>query len=269
MIKILEITSSKNKIIKEIKGLHKRKARWDSQLFIVEGIKIIEEAIRSKLDLKYIVYTEKLLEAEEAREFFDLIKDEKNLIKTTEAILKEISDTENPQGVLGLVSFEKRNLDQLFKEEGSFYLYLDELQDPGNMGTIIRSGDAFKLDGIIVGKGSVDPYNPKVVRSTMGSIFRVPLYFPQEDLEFLKRAKGEGFKLITSSLEGEDLGQLDLSSRSILVIGNEAKGAKKEIMDLSDLRTRIPMPGQAESLNAGVAASIIMYEAMKARNLEL
>lgn len=269
MIKILEITSSKNKIIKEIKGLHKRKSRWDRQLFIVEGIKIVEEAIFNEIDLKYIVYTEKLLDSEEGLRFFESIQDKKNLIKTTDGILKEIADTENPQGVIGLVSFKKRSIDHIFESGHSFFLYLDEVQDPGNMGTIIRSGDAFNLDGIIVGKGSVDPYNPKVVRSTMGSIFRVPLYFPQEDLGFLKLAKEKGIKLITTSLEGDQLDQLDFSGKFLIIIGNEAKGVKKEIVNLSDISSKIPMPGEAESLNAGVAASIMMYEAMKARNLEL
>lgn len=261
---MMEITSSKNPLIKEIKSLYKRKDRWSNRLFIIEGIKIIEESIENNIDLKYIVYTDKLLSTEEGKTFFEKIKYYRGLVCVTESLFKEISDTENPQGVIGICSFEKRDIEEVYNMKNPSLLYLDEVQDPGNMGTIIRSCDAFNLDGIILGKGSVDPYNPKVVRATMGSIFRVPLYICEDSISTLLKLRENNINLLATSLEGSlPIYQIDYKEGFVLIIGNESKGVNNNILSLSNKLIKIPMPGGAESLNAGVAASIIMYEAMK------
>ena len=263
---MLQITSSKNQIIKEVKNLYKRKDRWKEQLFIIEGIKIIEEALLNNVGLKYILITDKLQSTAEGSSFYERIKYNKNLVHITENVFKEICDTENPQGIIAIAEFQISNLEDLINKDNPAIIFLDGLQDPGNLGTIIRTCDAFNLDGIILGEGSVDPYNPKVVRATMGSIFRVPLVVSHNSLETLSKLQENEIKILSTSLEA-DLPIYDIKYREgfALVIGNESKGVDVQILNISDQLIKIPMPGSAESLNAGVAASIIMYEAMKGK----
>ena len=264
---MIEITSMKNPMIKEIKSLYRKKERIKSRTFIIEGIKIIEEAIENSYPIKEIVYTDKLLTSKDGPEFFETIKNIKDLIYVSENVFKEISDTENPQGVLAIARFSFSDLDKLKEKESPSLIFLDRLQDPGNMGTIIRSADAFNIDGIIITDGSVDPYNPKVVRATMGSIFRLPIYYIEDSLRGLNILKDHGIKVYSTSLEESlPIYEVDYNNGFILVIGNESTGVSDEIYSLSDKLIRIPMPGKAESLNAGVAASIVMYEAMKQRS---
>ena len=157
-------------------------------------------------------------------------------------------------------------LSGIFNSVKPALIFLDGVQDPGNMGTIIRTCDAFNLDGIIIGPGSVDPYNPKVVRATMGSIFRVPLYISNDSLETIADLSQGGLNIFSTSLEGSIPSyDIDYKEGFVLVIGNESNGVQDPIIKKSDKLIKIPMPGFAESLNAGVAASIIMYEAMKSK----
>lgn len=264
MNRLIEISSSKNPIIKEIKNLYRRRDRWENQLFIMEGIKLIDEAILNNVNLKYIIYTNKLLLSDEGNIFFNRINDYHNLINVTDNLFKEVSDTDNPQGVLAVGSFTLNAFADLVTDPKPALIFLDNLQDPGNMGTIIRSADAFGLDGIILGEGCVDPYNPKVIRATMGSIFRVPLYFVKDNLGSLIQLKGCNYNIYSTSLEGSISNyDADYYKSFVIIIGNESKGVDSKIINLSDLLIKIPMPGKAESLNAGVAASIVMYEAMK------
>lgn len=262
---MMEISSSKNPLIKEIKTLLRKKSRWEKSLFILEGIKLIEEAMDNKLEIKNILYTEKLLTYGDGIDLFNRIKDLGKTVKVTESLFNEISNMENSQGVIASGYFNVASLD-LSKGNNRFFLFLDGLQDPGNMGTIIRSADAFSIDGIIIGEGCVDAYNPKVVRSTMGSIFRVPLYFINNNIETLDLLKDKGFKIYATSLEGSVANyDIDYKEDFVIVIGSESQGVKDNILQISDKKIKIPMPGNAESLNAGVAASIIMYEGMKLR----
>lgn len=259
------VSSSKNPIIKEVKSLYKKKDRWTSKLYIIEGIKLVSESINFGMDIKYIIYTDSFLNINEGTSLYNEMCGRDNLVNVPENLFKEICDTENSQGIIAVVSFNLKNKEELLNKENSFLLYLDEIQDPGNLGTIIRSADAFEADGVLLGKGCVDPYNPKVVRATMGSVFRVPLYFI-EDNEFLVELKNKEYKIYATSLEGSVPNyEITYKDNFVIAIGNESRGVKKEIINLSDALIKIPMPGLAESLNAGVAASIIMYEAMKQR----
>ncbi len=261
---MIKITSVKNPLIKEIKSLYRKKERKKAGLFIVEGIKIIEEMIDRDYSFKNIIYTDSLLDSKEGKTVFSSLENEGRLINVSESVFKEISDTENPQGILGLAYINTHNIEELDIDRNRFLLYLDGVQDPGNMGTIIRTADAFNIDGIILRDGCVDPYNPKVVRATMGSIFRVPIYFESSGIEEIENLKSLGMKIYSTSLEDSlDINKVNFKANSIVVIGNESKGVSREIYDLSDSLIKIPMPGDSESLNAGVAASIIMYEAMK------
>lgn len=263
---MLEITSSKNPIIKEIKSLSRRKNRWTEGLFIIEGIKIIQEAIRSSQPIRHIFFSEALLEVDGGKAFFKEIKDIQSTIKLSKTVFSGITDLENPQGVLAIVEFKEREIEDVFNINQPSIIFLDGLNDPGNLGTIIRTADAFNIDGIVLGEKSVDPYNSKVVRSTMGSIFRVPLYNCRDNRSFFNTIIEQNLNIITTSLSGNSLNREYFQEGFVAVIGNEANGVSKEILELSTKEVKIPMPGGAESLNAGVAASIIMYEAMRSRD---
>lgn len=263
---MFEITSLKNPLIKEIKSLYRKKERIKNSSFIIEGIKIIQEAINYEYPIRNIIYTDRLLNTKDGMEFYESIIGLDNITYVPDNIFKEISDTENPQGILAIARFEYKTIEQIHKKEKLFLLLLDGLQDPGNMGTIIRTADAFNIDGIIITSGSVDPYNPKVVRATMGSIFRVPLYYTSDGLSELTSLRDKNIKIYSTSLEGSiPIYNANFKESIVLIVGNESKGVSDDYYSLSDKLIKIPMPGNAESLNAGVAASIIMYEVMKQR----
>jgi TrmH family RNA methyltransferase len=263
---MLYISSSKNPLIKSIKGLYRKKDRWSNKLYIIEGIKLINEAIDHGEDIIYIICNQKFIESEEGSIFYNKLAKIENLIYVSDNLFKEICDTENSQGVLAIVSFKLKNPEDLYGGKEKFLLFLNGLQDPGNIGTIIRSADAFKADGIIIGDNCVDPYNPKVVRATMGSIFRVPMYFIKNDIGFLRELKKCDYSIYATSLEGSIPNyEITYKDNFVIVIGNESRGVSEEVLSLADKLIKIPMPGSAESLNAGVAASIILYEVMKQR----
>ena len=266
MNSMIQITSLKNPLIKEIKSLYRKKDRVKNKSFIIEGIKIVEEAIDNSYPIKNIIYTDQLFKTNDGEEIFQKIKSLDNIIYVSQNIFKEISDTENPQGILATAMYEYNNIKEIEKIKKPFLLFLDGVQDPGNMGTIIRTADAFNIDGVIITDGCVDPYNPKVVRATMGSIFRVPLYYISNSVADLTELKNQNIKIYSTSLSGSTpIYEIDFKEGFILSIGNESKGVSEEVFSLSDGLIKIPMPGMAESLNAGIAASIIMYEAMKQR----
>ena len=251
------ITSKDNETVKNIKKLKDRKYRDLNNEFIIEGIKLVKEAISENFMIKKIVICEECLE--------NAIIDEKTLyeiakyecIYVTKKIFESISDVTHPQGILAVV--EKNNKKPInYKED--IVLVLDALQDPGNLGTILRTIDSANLSQIIVSKETVDAYNPKVVRSTMGAIFRVNIVQTDNLKETLKEFKKHKYKIMSTSL-GATKSIYDIDyNKKVLVIGNEANGVSKEILDFADEKVIIPMLGKTESLNASVATSIIVYE---------
>ncbi len=264
---MITITSSSNSTIKEIKSLYKRKERWKKQLFLVEGIKIVEECMDNGYPITNIVYSDELFNVRGGEAFFNKIKSYDRLINVPDKLYKDICDTENPQGVLAVAKFEINSAESIKDKNNPFLLLLDEVQDPGNMGTIIRTADAFGIDGIIITEGCVDVYNPKVVRSTMGSIFRVPIYHELDGRKIIEEFKKQNINIYSSSLKGSQYIQdTNFKEGSILIIGNESRGVSHTLYSLSDKLISIPMIGEAESLNVAVASSIIMYEVMRQRS---
>jgi len=180
----------------------------------------------------------------------------------TDSLFKSICDTENPQGIIAVV----KNKPVEIKYDHGFYMLADKVQDPGNMGTIIRTAHAAGALGVIITKGTVDIYNEKTLRSTMGSIFKIPV-IEDKDLSLVQKLRNGGFKLVTSSLDTDkNFYDIDLKEKVIISVGNEGNGISDEVYELSDLKIKIPMPGGAESLNAAVAASIMMYEVVRQKN---
>lgn len=246
------ITSKNNELIKYIKSLHQKKFRDEYGEFFVEGIKLVEEAISEKLEISKIVICEEIFK--EKVDFRDC-----DVEYVNENVFNFISDTKTPQGIMAIIKIPKVN-----DKFGDTIFALDNLQDPGNLGTIIRTLDCAGIDSLLLSRGTVDLYNPKVIRSTMGAIFRVNCF---EDVDLEKKLidlKKDGYKIVVTALDAKMYHyDLDFKDKYVIVIGNEAKGVSKEIQDLADIKVKIPMLGRTESLNASVAASLMAYEKVR------
>lgn len=251
---VKKIVSPGNEYFKKLAKLKQRKYREEFGLFLTEGERSCCEAADSGFFVENMVMAESYYAGHE-NAFPNF-----NRIVTTDKIFASLCDTKTPQGVLAVVNMPNARK-PLAK---SRYIYCDCLQDPGNAGTIIRSADAFGFDGVIFSAGSVDVFSPKVIRSSMGSIFHIEI-MTLADAVSLKQAKQAGFFITASALYGAsvDIQEMKRKEKQIFVIGNEGNGVSKEILALSDEIAHIPMRGAAESLNAGVAASILMYEVAK------
>ncbi len=260
------ISSSQNPAVKEIKSLKSRRDREEKGLFYVEGLRIVEEALEENADIVEVAVTEEF--AADARNAGILGKIEVLRIKTylfAQKLFKEITDTETPQGILAVMRIRRHELESELDRNG-LYVIMDSIRDPGNMGTIIRTADAAGFSGVILSKGCVDVYNPKVLRSTMGSVFHMPVYHAGDMPETIKILKSNGINILVSHLDGKaSLFEADLRSGAAIVVGSEAEGVSDQLKALADLLVKIPMPGRAESLNASVAAGIMIYEAVRQR----
>lgn len=260
----INITSKDNERIKYTKSLLKSKNRQKEGKYIIEGYRILTLAIECNADLDYVFINEAFEDRKEHKGFLTIL-DEKNIkvFKTTNKIFKELVDTENTQGILGVIKFKERKIEHNIKSEDKLVLILDRIQDPGNMGTIIRTADAAGVDGIIALKGCVDIYNPKVIRSTMGSIFDMNIIHCNQE-ECLEELKSKGFNIVSSYLNTDNYyHKTDYGNKVALVIGNEANGVNDELINESDILVKIPIYGNAESLNAAISSAILMYEIKK------
>ena len=261
------ITSAQNKVLKEIKALSRKKDRVKTGLFIAEGLRFVMSAVEIQADIEVIVYSDSVYRTDEGTTFVNqLIKDANyKVLEAEEKLFNELSDTQSPQGILAVVKQPKADWPNIIEPNG-FVMILDRLQDPGNLGTIIRTADAAGADGVILLKGTVDVYNPKVLRSTMGSIFEMPILEGVSWEETQQKLKESGYLIASTALEDSvEYDSLDYTKATAMIIGNEANGISDEVLKQSDVRVKIPIVGSAESLNAGVAAAVMMYEVLRQR----
>ena len=252
------ISSKDNEFIKHIKKLKDKKYRDESNEYIIEGIKLIEEAINEKANIKQIVICEECGKTQEIPKklMYEIASYE--CIYVTENIFTNITDVKNPQGILAIIEKNNSKTEIDYKED--IIVALDDIQDPGNLGTILRTIDSIGLKQILVSKGTADSYNPKVVRSTMGAIFRVKIIECDDLVKTLKEVKKHKYEIVVTSLQTDnDIYDINYHKKAI-VIGNEANGVSKEIQDIADKKVKIPMLGKTESLNASVATGIVLYE---------
>lgn len=244
------ITSVKNDTVKELRALKTRKARRETGLCLIEGERLVIDVIRSGVKPETVLVAEWNTTA--GAKLDELGVDH---LTVTGEVMKAACDTDSPQGVCAAV----KSPDSAPPKEypAGLIVALDRIQDPGNLGTVLRTADAFGAAGLLVGEGSVDPFMPKAMRAAMGSTFHIPVW--QGDLEKeLPRLREQGFSLVCGHLDGaEELPPL--TEKRVLVIGNEANGASPEVAELCSLY-RLPMKGRAESLNAAVAAAILIYK---------
>ena len=243
------ITSVNNQTIKEISLLLKKgKERKKQDIFVAEGIRMFTEIPKKQMIKAFV--SESFLQTKE-----DRVLDGIDYEVVSDSVFKEISDTKTPQGILALVKQFHYTIEEILEKKPSHLLLLEDIQDPGNLGSILRAGEGAGITGVIMSKGTVDIYNPKVVRATMGAIYRVPFVY-LEDLEKVIRQ---------IQIDGAVYDAIDYEGNIGILIGNEGNGLKKETVRLADACIRIPMEGKVESLNAGTAAAILMYEVYRQR----
>ena len=251
------ISSKDNAIIKHIAKLKEKKYRAEYNEFIVEGLRLIKEAVQENAEIKYIVVCDGCDNSEIIEGHLKYEMARLDFIYVPQNIFKMISDVENPQGVLAVIG--KKNNEEI-KTNEDLILALDDIQDPGNLGTILRTADSVGLKQILVSKGTADSYNPKVVRSTMGAIFRVNIVVCEDLKETLKELQNKEYKVMITSLKAKNSIYNTNYNKKVIVIGNEANGVSKEIQNIADEKVIIPMFGKTESLNASVATGVILYE---------
>lgn len=251
------ITSTSNEQIKNIIQLkEKSKVRKQKKQYVVEGLKMFSEV--PKEDLRGVYVSEHFLKENEGK------LQGVNFQTVSDSVFKKISDTVTPQGVLAVVAQKENTLDEILnnrRKNKSCIVVLDRLQDPGNLGTILRTAEGAGVSGIVMSSDCADIYNPKVIRSTMGSIFRVPFAVVDDLPAAVERIREKGITTYAAHLQGEDYNKGVFEKDIALLIGNEAAGLSKEVSEKADQWIKIPMEGKVESLNAAVAAAILMYEA--------
>lgn len=241
-----------------IRQLQQKKFREETGQYLVEGWKSIDEAVNAGVPIETIVYDE--MNADQERLLAKFEKHAKQVLSASRRDIDSLSDTVTSQGVLAVVAkFDPEKHIATINTDAHLIVALDGINDPGNLGTIIRTCDWFGVDGIVIGRHSVELYNPKVVRATMGSLFHLPVV-PEVNLsEFLTRSKKNGFGIVSTEIaESEDIRTTKLPARSVIVIGSESHGVSEQISSLADTRLSIPRFGKAESLNAAIACGIIL-----------
>lgn len=233
------ITSKDNELIKHIKKLKDKKYRDENKEYVVEGIKMIEEAIQEKCQIKQIIICDDCEKTSiiSKEQMYEIAKYE--CIYVTNKVFESITGVVNPQGILAVIERNNTKQENIRSEE--IIVSLDDIQDPGNLGTILRTVDSIGLTQILVSKGTADVYNPKVVRSSMGAIFRVNIIECEDLKQTLKNLQKQNYEIVVTSLQGKNSIYEIKYNKKIIVIGNEANGVEKEIQELANQKVKIPM----------------------------
>lgn len=255
---MLKITSKDNELIKHIKKLKDKKYRDISNEFMIEGVKLVAEAIQENANIKQIVLCDDCERSDLIPKdlMYEIAK--YDCVYVTENLFSYLSEVQNPQGILAVIG--KNNQENQIDYGQDIIVTLDDVQDPGNLGNILRTVDSIGLTQILVSKGTADCYNPKVVRSTMGAIFRIKIIECEDLVKTLKEIRKHKFKVMVSSLQ-TDNSIYDVNfNKKVIIIGNEANGVDVNIQNMADEKVKIPMLGKTESLNASVATGVILYE---------
>lgn len=257
------ITSASNEQVKRVKKLIKSaRERKEAGLFIVEGIRMVREIPDADIETLYVAQSS-VAKFETTLAKFGKVEP----IIVADSVFDSMSDTNTPQGIMALVRMRTYSLEDVLGET-PFVLVADRLQDPGNLGTIIRTAEGAGATGIILSKDSVDIYNPKVIRSTMGSVFRVPIYVSDDLVLDIDRLLAKNITVYAAHLSGNQFYDNDYTKGCAFLIGNEGNGLSDEVSAKADSLLRIPMMGGVESLNAATSTAVICYEVLRQRYLK-
>ncbi len=255
------ITSTGNTRVKNVIQLQTRaRARKDSRQFVAEGFRMVSEAPADRIVSIYASETFARCNSG----YMSTIQVPYETV--SDNVFAQMSDTRTPQGILAVIKMAEYGIGDIIAHDKGLYVIVENLQDPGNLGTIIRMSEAAGVDGIIMSPNTVDIYNPKTIRSTMGSLYRVPFVYADDFAGTLEQMKSKGVELYAAHLEGSvEYTEPDYTKASAFVIGNEGNGLTDAVTNICSNRIRIPMAGKVESLNAAIAASVLTFEAARQR----
>lgn len=263
-----EITSLQNPIIKETTALHQKKYRAESGMFLAEGFKCVEEALRSGLEIKYVFVNS---ESNKQDKFFELLETTKTQVYfVDEKIMKKISTTETPPEIVAVAFQKKFSLQDIFKQKNSLIIVLENIKDAGNLGTVIRTAKAADVSGIILTGDCTDIYNPKVIRSSAGNLWKLPVvYFKdtgnlRQEIEKFNSCRFFATK-VAENRNSKFYNEVDYKQPAVIFFGSEAEGISDILANQADELIKIPMNKEIESLNLSISAGIIMYEAFRQR----
>lgn len=255
-------STSSSQVKHVIQLLKKAKVRKEFSEFVVEGARMVKEVPKDRLVKMYASETF----YENHRDFFENVSKDK-LETVSDRVFCQMSDTQTPQGVMAVVKMAQAEWKDVMGDK-PLILMIENLQDPGNLGTIVRMGEGAGVSGIIMSSNTVDIYNPKTIRSTMGSIYRMPFMYVQDFTEAMKKCKAEGVTLYAAHLNGKNTYiEENYNKPTAFIIGNEGNGLSQSAAEEADTLIRIPMEGQVESLNAAIACTVLTYEAMRQRRI--
>ena len=260
------VTSGHNALVKDLRRAFTQAVLTEDGHCAAEGVRVVEEAIRSGRKIKAVFVRES--SAERANRLLPQLGSHTETLMLPDDVFDSAVPSDTPQGVAALVKIEPVALEQVLTLDGALLLAVAGLQDPGNLGTLVRSAEAFGASAVLIGSGTVSPWNPKVVRGSSGSIFRMPVVSGSLVTAFEALRQREYRVMATSSHRGTLLPEVNLGGATVVVIGNEGAGIARELMPFVDETIVIPQSSKVESLNAGIAGSIILYEAARQRKLE-
>jgi RNA methyltransferase, TrmH family len=254
------ITSAQNSKIKLVRSmLGRTKERREAGAFVAEGVRLVEEAVNSKWGFQFALFDETLSERGKSQ-VSSLMSRGVECDEISPSLMKSLSDTETSQGILAILDYSLLSMPNSL----NFILIPDQVRDPGNLGTLIRSADAAGVDAVLVPPETTDPFAPKVVRAGMGAHFRLPiLSLGWDEMERISESGNQ--RVMLADMDGESCWEMDLRQPLALIVGGEANGASTEARKLASQRIRIPMAARTESLNAAVAGSVLMFEVMRQR----
>ncbi|MBM7615930.1 TrmH family RNA methyltransferase [Alkaliphilus hydrothermalis] len=262
----MEITSESNPTIKFVKGLQIKKNRMKYKQFVIEGLRFLQEALEHGVALEYILYSDSAKKIKGGDELIQQIEGKYQMYHLPDKLMEKLSETENPQGIMAVINMPEYSLDSLSEEKELFLVVLDRIQDPGNMGTIIRTAEGAGANAVLITKGSVDPYNSKTLRATMGAVFHFPVVQVEEDEELIEFLKKNKVRMVATHLDTENTyDMIDYKGSIALIIGNEANGIQEGFVAQAEEMIKIPIVGKIESLNASVAAGVLIYKAFENR----
>jgi TrmH family RNA methyltransferase len=265
------ITSKSNPKIKEIRLLKQAKQRHARGEYFIEGIHPVEEALRQPLPMKTIAYSPRLEESERGAVLLSSARKEfsgAEWLYVSDEVMGYLGDTQSHQGILAVAKKKEYRWEEIFQREG-LILLLHELQDPGNLGTIFRAAEAGGSAGIVLSEGSVDPYSPKVVRASMGSLFRLPFLMGQDLFTSLKIVRSKGFVVWAAAGHGGTIyWKVDFQRPSAVLFGQEGAGLPNSLMDAADGLLTIPMNPGVDSLNVAMAAGLVIYESFRQKAVQ-
>ncbi len=260
------ITSTANPRVKQVvQWRTKAGERRKDGVFLAEGFKMFAEA---PLEWVKEIYLSARAESRVDDPYIRKKLEQIGYETVSDEVMDKMADTQTPQGIMTVLRRPEHHLEEILKGPSGLYLVLEDLQDPGNLGTILRTAEGAGVTGVILSRGTADLYNPKTVRATMGSIYRVPFLYAEDLIEVLGKMKSAGITIYAAHLEGKrDYTACSFTGPTAFLIGNEGNGLSEECAREADHYLRIPMEGKLESLNAAVAAALLVYEAKRQRNL--